>query len=54
MEGILRTRITIDEQTGKPTKDKGNLTDLFSKNIKRKDIINFFKEIAEVVNDIDD
>lgn len=54
MEGVLRSKIMIDEFTGKPFKELESLESLYSKTTKRKDIIEFFKEIAKTINELDD
>jgi hypothetical protein len=51
---VLRTKIFIDEITGKPVKEMETLEHLFTKGTKRKNIIEFFKEKAKIINDMDD
>ena len=54
MDGVLRKKIIIDEDTGKPRTESQKLETLFNKSIKRKDIIDYFKDRAKIINQMDD
>lgn len=54
MNGILRDRTTIDDFTGKPIKEAKKIETLYIKSTKRSDVVEFFKDMAKIINEIDD
>jgi hypothetical protein len=54
MDGILRKRVVIDELTGLARKETEDIKNLYGVRTKRKDIVEFLKDVAIEINKLDD